>query len=362
LSPGDINHVITAEEKENGVATVEGLVGEVTYTANLMNNSKLRGVLNFKTEVDPTNGISVAATDNLSTVIANAPIGAKLYLAPGDYTAFKGVITLTKPISIYGLYSYNKPKLHVNFALFNGASDLKLQDLEMVGDGTTAASDAINLTGTVGNFGDVLITGCNIHNYNRLIYGSVSNKLRSFKVDNSIITDFSTNTADFVDFRATYVANIILTNSTFNNCVTGRDFVRVDNAGLTGTGLNTDVLIDACTIYNTKMLATNRIIYLRFATNSSKISNTLFGETPAIYTNQLGSSTPTAPPTYLNNNYYNSVNLFTPANPVNLKVGVDDSGTFGTLNPKFADAAKGNFKVGEQVIIDKKVGDPRWFL
>jgi len=224
-----------------------------------------------------------------------------------------------------------------------------------------AALDVINITGTAtagGNLGDILITGCNVHDFNRLVYGNVINKLKSFKVDNSVLTNFLTSTADFIDFRITYVTNIALTNSTFNNCATARDFIRVDGSGtgnLNNTGLNTDVLIDHCTISNKNMTAANRLLYVRFATNTSTVRKSLFADSPAIYTNQ---PTTTAP-TFLNNNYYTSINLFTiDATITNQKV--DASGTFTTLNPQFMDSTNGNFKVQNQTLIDGNVGDPRW--
>ncbi|WP_281226223.1 DUF4957 domain-containing protein [Flavobacterium aquiphilum] len=359
LTPGNINHVITAAEKTSGIATVTGLTGETTYNASLMNGTKLRGTKTFKTAVDIGDGILIHPTDDLNDKITNAASGAKLYLEPGDYTVYKGVVTLTKPISIYGLRSYDKPKVHLNFNLAAGATDLKLQDLDIKGDGVAlASSDVIKIDATAssgGNYGDILITGCNIHDCNRLIYGNFASKVNSFKIDNSILTNFSTSSADFIDFRLAYVATISLTNSTFNNCVTARDFIRVDAAaGYSGTGLTTNVLVDKCTISNKGMtVATNRMLYLRFLNNVSIVRNTLFADNSlAIYSNQ----TNTAAPTFLNNNYFNSANLWT----VNGTIKVDGSTTLTKLDPQFVDAVNGNFKVQNQTLIDNKVGDPRW--
>lgn len=358
-NPGNITHVITASEKASGIAIVTGLTPETAYTATLFNGTKKRGVQAFTTAVDIGDGILIKPTDDLNAKITNAASGAKLYLEPGDYTVYKGVVTLTKPISIYGLRSYDKPKVHLNFNLAVGATDLKLQDLDMKGDGVAAASsDVIKIDVTAssgGTYGDILITGCNVHDYNRLIYGNFASKVNSFKVDNSILTNFSTTSADFIDFRLAYVAAISLTNSTFNNC-TIRDFIRVDAAaGYTGTGLTTNVLIDKCTISNKNMAVnTNRILYVRFVNNTSTVRNTLFADNNlAIYTNQPA----TTAPIFLNNNYHNSPNLFT---SVVTNQKIDASGTYTTLNPQFVDAANGNFKVQNQTLIDNKVGDPRW--
>jgi hypothetical protein len=268
-----------------------------------------------------------------------------------------GAVILTKPISLYGLYSYNKPKVHLSFVLNSGASDFKLQDLDLNGDkgATNTVIQFNNASVADVAYGDILISGCDIHDYGRaLASGNVSkNKINSLVVDNCIVTNILTSGGEFINFRLTYVAKISLTNSTFNNC-SASEFIRADaGSGNSGTGLNTDILINACTISNKSMTATGRILYVRFLTNSSTVTNTLFAETLAIYSNQSA----TTAPTFSNNNYYSSPNLFTE----NGTIKIDASGTFSTLDPQFVDAPNGNFKVQNQALIDKKVGDPRWF-
>jgi hypothetical protein len=359
LTPGNISHVITAEEKASGVATITGLTGDVSYTANLMNGTKLRGTMTFKTAVDIGDGILVLESDDLKAVIAAAPIGAKLYLSPGEYTV--GAVTLNKPISLFGLYNYNKPKVHMNIFLESGASDLKLQDLDLNGD--KGAVDLVKLNGAqvAGlNYGDIILSGCDIHDYGKsLINGGVtvnSNKVNLVKVDGCVVTNMVTaGSADFIDFRVIYIANISLSNSTFNSCAT-RDFIRVDNTGtgnMSGTGLSTSVLIDKCTITNST--SAGRILYVRFNSNSSKVTNSLFTDLNAMYTNQ---STTNAP-TFSNNNYFTCPALTKPATPVS-GVKYDESTTLTKLDPLFVDASKGNFKVQNDAVKDNQQGDPRW--
>ncbi len=141
LNPGAIKRTITPEEKTNGVAIITGLTSETQYTAELFNNTKKRGNTTFKTGIDIGNGILIKPEDNLNDKITSAASGAILVLAPGDYKAFSGTITINKPITIRGLYSFNKPLLHVNFLVTSGASDITLLDLDMNGDKTL--TDAI---------------------------------------------------------------------------------------------------------------------------------------------------------------------------------------------------------------------------
>jgi hypothetical protein len=72
-----------------------------------------------------------------------------------------------------------------------------------------------------------------------------------------------------------------------------------------------------------------------------------------MYTNQ----TSTTPPTFLNNNYFNSAALHTAGVAA---VKYDASGTYGTLDPQFTNSATGDFTLKNQTLIDKKVGDPQW--
>ncbi|KFF07720.1 DUF5123 domain-containing protein [Flavobacterium hydatis] len=355
VNPGSITHTITAEEKVNGFATITDLKSETPYTAELFNGSKKRGLVAFTTGIDIGTGILVKPEDDLQAKINEAAPGATLVLMPGDYTVFKGSISLNKSITIRGLYNYKKPLLHVSFSLNNGSSFLNLIDLDLNGD--TTLTDVVKYNEGNATYGPLLISGCNIHDFAKALISSsqANTKVTSTIVENSIVTNVLTNNGDFIDFRIAHIGQITLKNSTFNNCALGRDFIRIDNAkDLTGTGLSTNILIDGCTIYNKAMTASNRILYIRFVSNTTTIRNTLFGQTAAIYANQAV----TVLPTFANNNYYNSGALFaTAATPIKF----DNSGNYTTLDPNFANAANGDFTVGNQTIKDNNIGDPRWF-
>nr|WP_315151539.1 DUF5123 domain-containing protein [uncultured Flavobacterium sp.] len=357
LSPGSISRLITAAEKVSGVATVTGLTAETNYTATLYNNTKKRGVQTFTTGIDIGTGILVSPTDNLFQKITDAPSGSVLVLMPGDYTAQTGLIAINKTITLRGLRTYDKPKLKVNFTLANNplntseVVNFSLIDLDITGTGLTGGAIAISTAATTG-LGDVLISNSSIHDFpSQLVYGNALAKLKSFTVDNSIIKNVNiASGADFIDFRTTHVTNITLTKSTFDTC-SSRDFIRLDAAAtLTGTGLTSTVLIDACTIYAPSLPLASRILYLRFVSNASTVRNTLFAVGSAVYTN----STATAAPVFSNNNNFSSPNLaLTTGNNK-----PDASAT--TLDPQFVSAATGDFTVKNQTIIDKKIGDPRW--
>jgi hypothetical protein len=350
LTPGDITHVITAQEKAIGVATVTGLTAETKYSAILYNNAKKRGFSSFETGIDIGTGILVKTTDDLFQKIADANAGDILVLQAGDYSAQTGTISLSKSITIRGLRSYDKPLLKVSFSLNAGAAEVNLIDLDLNGDKTLI--DVIRFSET-GNYTSLLVSGCTVHDFDRsFIAGNASSaKVNSVTVDNCVVTNVITNGGDFIDFRNTYVADVSVKNSTFNNCAATREFFRIDAAsGLSGTGLKTTVLLDSCTLYGVCNSSGKRILYVRFSTNVLTVRNTLFAETVAIYSNQ----TTTSEPIFVNNNYFNAKGLYT----TNIKY--DNSGNYTTLDPAFVGASTANFTIKNQNLIDNKVGDPRW--
>ncbi|KUJ63903.1 hypothetical protein AR687_01575 [Flavobacteriaceae bacterium CRH] len=356
FQPGNIAHTITPEEKTAGEAIVTGLTPETNYTATLKNGTKTRGTLTFTSGVDLTKGIIVNPQDDLIAKVAQAPAGSRLLLMPGVYQT-TGEVIVNKTLIFRGVRPENKPKLTVKFTLANNpanageAVSLSLIDLDL--NGKTLTGGAITIgSAQPAPLGDVLISACYVHDFpSQLMYGNASARLKSFTVDNSIIKNVNTaGSADFIDFRTTYVATVTLTKSTFDTC-SSRDFIRLDAAaGLSGTGLTSNVLIDACTIYAPTLPLASRILYVRFASNALTVTNTLFSVGLAVYTN----STVTNAPGFSNNNNFNSPNLQLTGN----NNRPDAAAT--TLNPQFTNAATGDFTIGNQTLKDNAIGDPRW--
>ncbi|CAC9974018.1 DUF5123 domain-containing protein [Flavobacterium panici] len=361
VTPGNIIHTITPAEKTAGAAIVNGLTGETAYTATLLNGTKTRGTATFTTGIDITNGIVVNPGDDLAASIAAAPAGSRLLLMPGTFST-TGEIILNKSLIIRGFKTGDKPKLNVKFTINPGVTNLSLVDLDLNGTGlNNAAVIAFNSTGT---FGDVLVRGCYVHDYTRsFLLNTTTNaaaKINSFTIDNCIVRKVNTNIgAEFIDVRYGYVNSIVLQNSTFDTCSDSREFIRLDaSANISGTGLTTNVLISSCTLYKVcTTVASKRILYSRFNSNTATIKNTLITDTPtAIYSNQNGTATPTTPPTFSRNNYYNANLLYT----VGAEAITVDKSAYTTLDPQFVNAASGDFTVKNQTLIDNQIGDPRW--
>ncbi|WP_423130427.1 DUF4957 domain-containing protein [Gaoshiqia sp. Z1-71] len=358
LINGQTQRILTADEKEAGVALIEGLTGETTYTVNLFRDTKERGTVIFTTLIDVGNATRVYPEDDLSAVVADAAPGDVLVLYPGEYLVYTGALTLNKSISIRGLYPYDKPVVHIQFSIEAGAQDVTISDLELDGDGTLIDVFRFNTAGL--EYGSLVISGCNIHDYDRsFVAGNVASKVTSVSIDNSLITNILTNGGDFIDFRTTYLANLSITNSTFNKCAPARDFIRMDAAAAySGTGLTSTVLIDRCTIIgacNTEA-STRRLLYVRFLNNSLTVRNTLIAATIGFYSNQAN----TSQPAFLNNNYYEApwfYQYLEGQSTTNFKY---DTSNYTTLNPGFTNAPGGDFTVTNQTLLDNAVGDPRW--
>lgn len=360
VQPGDIIHEITSQEKIDGFATITGLIGETSYTFKLLKGTKIRGYADIVTGIDVGDNTLVLPTDDLFQMIADAESGDILLLEQGDYTAQTGLIELDKSITIQGLRTDFKPKLKVAFSIVSGAVDVRLIDLDLEGSGPTLdqTNDVVKYL-EAGSYGNLLISGCNIHNYRKsLVYGDVeSSGVNSVTIENTIVTDAWCNGSDFIDFRKTNLGSLTIKTSTFNNVasstITGaRDFIRIDETGTTGTGLTTTVLVENNTLHNVSNNAGKRILYIRYNINSITVRNNLIAETLAIYSNQSKTSVPT----FLNNNYFNATGLH------NTATIFDSSASLGTLDPGFVDAASGNFKITNQTLLDNQVGDPRWRL
>ncbi|WP_082333679.1 DUF5123 domain-containing protein [Mangrovimonas sp. TPBH4] len=355
LQPGDIVHDITPEEMASGIAVVTGLTGETEYTAQIFNYTTVRGNTTFTTGIDIGDGLLVTTEDDLLQMIADAEPGATLVLDAGDYTAQSGSVTLDKSITITGLYSFDKPLLMLSFSIVGGATDVNLIDLDLTGDTANEQIDVVRYTGA-GNFDNLTISGCNIHDYDRsFVAGNETGAiLNSLTVENCIVTNVLTSGGDFIDFRNSDVLNINVNTSTFNNCAPGRDFFRVDAAGdSNGTGLTCNINLSNCTLYACSNSSSRRIFYVRFADNDITSTNNLITDTEV--EGYSDNSATDESITFADNNYFNAPTLYDSS-----VARYDDSTTYTTVDPGFADPINGDFSVSTQSIIDYNIGDPRW--
>jgi hypothetical protein len=357
LMPGNIQYQISAADKAAGSATVTGLTGETTYTAMLYRDNKQRGQTSFTTLIDLGGAIPVYPEDNLADIIAAAAAGDVLVLFPGVHSITTGDVQITKSITIKGLFPHNKPVVSVRFVLNSGVGDFHIKDLDLMGTyGETPVKLAQAIFFNSGNYtvNSVTVESCIVRSYNQaLIYGgSAVLKLENLTITESILSDIVNDGGDFIDFRSGHVVNLSITNSTFNRVAAfPRDFIRLDNSSSNFPGSTTKILIDKCTFYNVSH--SRRILYVRFVSNESKVTNTIFAG-PEGYTGYYSNQAATTNPECSKNNYFNAPAFYTTS------MKLDLSTNYTTLDPGFVNVSAGNFKVTNQTLIDNQIGDPRW--
>lgn len=359
ISPGDVQRNISDPEKAAGVATITGLTGETDYTVTLYKGTKQRGQVSFTTLIDIGDATAVHPEDDLNAVIAAADPGDVLVLFPGNYTTFRGDLSLDKSITIKGLLPYNKPVINIRFVLNSGVGDFMIKDVELVGtydDGSqTILSQAIQCNSGTYDINSIIIEGSIVRDYNQaLIYGgSAKLKLQTLTINDCVMSNIVNDGGDFIDFRSGHVSNLSVTNSTFNKVAARpRDFIRMDAAsGISGTGLTCNILIDHCTFYSVSN--SRRILYVRFVSNASTVTNNIFAG-PEGYTGYYSNQAATTDPACSNNNYFNAPAFYTGS------LKLDKSSSYTTLDPGFINAESGDFKITNQALIDNNIGDPRW--
>lgn len=361
LTPGNIRHIITAAEGEAGAATIEGLTGETTYEVKITSaDGKTRGSGSFTTAVDLGNAIAVYPEDDLNTVIAGAETGATLALFPGTYTALaedgtQAKIVVDKDITLKAVRPAERPVINGCFHLTEGAS---LSASQIVFDGAGSdGSQAFEFKTAGATYAALILDDCEIVNYTKgFYYLNVAATVDEITINNCLIHEIECNGGDMFDSRSGAIRQVNLTNSTVWNSCAARDFFRMDDASGNFPGITPAYNIDHCTLVGVSNNSSRRLFYIRFKGNTISFTNNIVANTEP--GRGFTDNANTGVPAFSNNNYYATKNLIANDGGTNLKF-FDESGT--SLNPKFADAAVGDFTLGDEDLSYKLVGDPRWY-
>ncbi len=346
-----VSHNLTAEEIASGTAVISGLTGETDYIAKIFNGDVQRGRTTFTTFLDLGNAIPVEPTDDFIAMLAAAKSGDVFALFPGTYGASSKFVVPTN-VEIKAVYPNDKPILHGYFSVENNTS-LNLKDLIIDGSGLADGNQAVIFATAGANYGEIKIDGCEVkNNVKGLFYLNVASVVDAFIINNSIIHNIECAGGDFMDNRQGAIKNLTLSNSTVYASVLARDFVRYDNTSAAFPEISPIINIVNNTLDGVSNDAARRLLYIRVAGATINFTNNIVTNTVGNFSNQ--SSTPV--PTFSNNNYFNAPALFTGGSDV--ARFFDDLAS--NLDPQYAAPASGNFKVSNQTIIDKAIGDPRW--
>jgi hypothetical protein len=358
LTPGNIVYNITAADIAAGAATVTGLTPETEYTAVMARaNGKTRGKISFTTGVylEETD-ILVKAGSNIAQAITDAPEGYRLIVEPGTYgiatdeAAFGGSVTVSKNLTIKGLRQNDHPVIQGRFKV---EASLTIDQVTLDGKGTDGGQ-AFDFTAanTIDHF---TVNNSEVTNYTKgFYYVNKAAKINSLVINNCLISNIECDGGDMFDCRAGAILKLNITNNTIWNSCKGRDLVRYDDKSSNFEGVAPVITLDHNTIVGACNDAGKRILYVRFKGNSINFTNNIVASSAGNFSNQKN----TAEPTFSNNIYFEADGFVTSGANANA-LFVDSEGTI--LDPQFADAANGNFTIGNDNVKDKKAGDPRWY-
>ena len=356
ITPGDIEHQVTADEIAAGAATITGLTPETEYTAKLLkSNGKSRGSVTFETLIDLGGAIGVYPEDDWTTLLSEAEEGTIFAFFPGKYSmpldenGKVGKLALTKSISIKAVRPNDRPVINGSFQLKAGASLINLKQVILDGTGTDG-SQAFDYK-DAGTYTGLEFDDCEIRSYGKgVFYINVAAQLDHITINNSLIHDIVCDGGDMFDCRSGAYNSFMLTNSTVWNSCAERDFVRMDDKSSNFAGVAPVITISNNTLVGVSNNAGKRILYVRFKGNSITFTNNIVASTLANFSNQKN----TAVPTFGKNVYFEATGLSKAGANANA-LWVDDKAT--EADPKFKDASKGDFTVGNENVT---VGDPRW--
>lgn len=359
-------YVITDADKAAGHATVTGLSPETDYVARLYYGEKERGNKKFTTIADLNGAITVRSSEDLKTILENAEKDAVIALYGGTYNIqteneetgeLENTAALIKNnVTIKGIYPTDLPTIKGRFQIEDGAA-LTVQQVILDGSENNSTDQCFNFKTAGVEYGALNVKNTEIKGYAKgVYYANVEATIDSITFDNCNIHDIVCDGGDLFDCRKAYIKALTFSNSTIWNCAQDRDFIRYDDNSSKFSGAAPVITVDHCTINNVcNNTANKRILYVRFAGHSITWSNNILSNTKAVYSNQ----SKTNAPTFTNNAYYGC--------PDNMFVIVEKTTTVADVeakngeNPQYADAANGDFTIGNESVKKLKVGAERWY-
>ncbi|MBM6674187.1 fibronectin type III domain-containing protein [Marseilla massiliensis] len=360
-------YTITPEDLAAGSAYVDGLNPETRYDVYLYNNGKQRGHRDFTTIADLEGAIQVHDTDDLQTLLEEAQdgdvfalYGGTFIITPSDDPEVKetaGCATISKNITIKGIYPTSRPVINGRFQLDDGAS-LSLSQVVLDGTGTSGDQTFNYKTDGV-TYASLDVQDCEIKNYTKgILYLNVTATISNVTFNNCLIHDIECDGGDFLDSRKGLIGTLNITNSTIYNSATGRDFIRIDDASGSFPGAAGPIItVDHCTIDGVANSSSRRLLYVRFPGNTITWTNNMVSNMPECGRG-FSDNSATDVPNFSNNNYYNTKNLVSEGGEEKARF-FDESGY--TDDPQYKDAANGDFTIQNEDVSTRQIGDPRWY-
>ncbi len=351
ITPGTIQHTVTAAEIAAGEATVGGLTRGTTYTATLHNGTKIRGTRTFTTL---GGAVIVSPGEDLASLIANADADAIFDIKAGEYTV-NADVTVSKSITIKAASPSQRPVIKGAVLRIKGNAGVSLKDLILDGTGSLNSNQTIIYDEALNDaYAPLNVENCEIKNYVKgLMYVNVKALIESVTFKENVIHHIECSGGDFIDFRTGLAKTFLFENNTVYSSAAERDLFRMDANGSTNFPAETSIVTIRTNTFNSVSTgASRRYLYIRLASHQIHFTKNLIANTNGYYSNQPS----TTITTMSNNNYFNAPN-FTQSTVSNAK---NDTGTFTSLDPQFANVAQGDFTLGNLTLKAAGVGDLRW--
>lgn len=162
----------TADEIAAGRATVEGLSAETSYEIRMFNGEKRRGTKTFTTIASLDGTTQVHEGDDLLSLLENASDGEIFTLHPGTFVLADdetkegeaACVTITKSITIKGIYPTSLPTIKGRFQLDDGAS-LSISQAVLDGADNATTDQAFNYKTDDVTYNMLDIQNCEIKNF-----------------------------------------------------------------------------------------------------------------------------------------------------------------------------------------------------
>lgn len=353
----DITYILTSTDVANKRAYIDQLEESTTYTARLYNVEKLRGTVTFKTAIDFQGKTPVYEGDDLAAILDAAESGANIVLVSGSFVL--GDYALTKSIIINGYDKADMPTVYGRIQPKAGASSIEINNIIFRADTPEADKSISNFIELQegANISTLTVTGCEIKNYtNQILYSNVTATLGTVLFENCWADNIIGSGGDGFDLRSkTTLGTLTIRNSTFSNGI--RTFLRC-NMDAAIANISNCTFYKVCTVNDNNNNGLFLMDKVTTSTGRLTVEKSIFSE---IGVATLGywakKSKLKAEDSYSMNYYHNSPNLWDATNGAY----TDPSKCSATeLDPQFADAANGDFTVGNAELKDIGIGDPRW--
>ncbi|KAA6351633.1 hypothetical protein EZS27_001024 [termite gut metagenome] len=235
----------------------------------------------------------------------------------------------------------------------NEGVGLELMDLVL--DGTGAATGNQAIIYTEGTFGDLKIENCEIKKYVKgTLYVSDKSLIESVTITGCIYSNIDCTGGDFIDFRKGLTKTLTFTNNTVCNSATSRDLFRMDADGSTNFPEIKSIVTIANNTFDNVCSTSGRMLYIRLANHEVTFNKNIISNSLGTY--YASSQYVLTIAQMSQNNYYEAPNYTTAA--TNRKI--DTSSDLTQLNPGYSNASGGIFKVTNAQLISDGIGDPRW--